>query len=84
MAYNPLWKFLALLLLAALGLMGCAGLSQDISQEIKQDRLEARQKMAEAEKNYESHKNFGYSSENSDNWNATDWSLWMDMHGGGR
>ena len=66
----------------ALGLTGCARFNQDISQEIKQDRLEARQKMEQAEKSYEKREYLGLTSKDSEKWNSTDWSLWMDTHGG--
>ncbi len=82
MAHNSLWKFLGFLLMLALGLTGCAGFNQDISQEIKQDRSEARQKMAQAEKSYEKREYLGLTSKDSEKWNSTDWSLWMDTHGG--
>jgi hypothetical protein len=83
MTGGALGKFVLGILLLTLPLLACAGISQDISQEIKDDRREAREQMAEAEKNYESHQYFGLTSEKSDQWNATDWSLWMDTHGGG-
>jgi hypothetical protein len=83
MPHNLLGKILGFLLLA-LSLLGCAGISQDISQEIKDDRRAAREKMAEAEKSYESRRYFGLTSDKSEEWNSTDWTLWMDMHGGGR
>ena len=81
LAPNQLWKFPACLLLT-LGLAGCAGLNQDISQEIRQDRLEARQKMAQNEKSYEKREYEGLTSRDSSSWNGTDWTLWMDAHGG--
>jgi hypothetical protein len=84
MSRNSFGKFFAVSLFLALALTGCAGLSQDISQEIKDDRREAREAMATADKNYKSHEYFSQISENSDRWNNTDWSLWMDTHGGGR
>jgi len=83
MAHNPLEKFLGFILLTLL-LMGCSGMAQDIKQEIKDDRREAKEKMEQAEKSYEQHKYFGLSSTDSDKWNSTDWTLWMDAHGGGR
>jgi hypothetical protein len=76
------WIFLFFLLLLALSPLGCAGLTQDISQEIKQDKLEARQEMEQREKAYEKREYFGLTSKDSDKWNSTDWSLWMDTHGG--
>jgi hypothetical protein len=82
MAHNSLWKFLGFPLMLALGLTGCARFNQDISQEIKQDRLEARQKMEQAEKSYEKREYLGLTSKDSEKWNSTDWSLWMDTHGG--
>jgi hypothetical protein len=36
-----------------------------------------------AEHRYEKHQYLGLSSENPQNWNATDWSLWMNSQGGG-
>lgn len=84
MVQNPLWKFLVLLLPLACGLTGCAGLSQDISQEIKQDKLEAKQQLEQAEKTYKKNEYLGLTSEDSEKWNSTDWSLWMDTQGGGR
>lgn len=77
-------KFLGLILLLALGLTGCAGLSQDIQQEIRDDSREARQKMAERQESYKQNEYYGFTSKDSDKWNSTDWSLWMDTHGGGR
>lgn len=75
------WKgwLVALVLL----LMGCAGLAQDVKQEIRDDVREAQQKMAEQEKSYKQNEYLRYTSDNSDNWNGTDWSLWMDSQGGG-
>ncbi len=83
MPHNLLAKFLGFLLLA-LSLSGCAGGGQDIKQEFKDERRGAQQKMESAEASYEKHEYLGLTSDNSENWNSTDWSLWMDTHGGGR
>jgi hypothetical protein len=77
------WIFLFFLLLA-LSLLGCAGMGQDIKQEIRDESREAKQRMAEAEKSYESRRYLGLTSDKSEEWNSTDWSLWMDSQGGGR
>ncbi len=80
---NLKWKLSGLLLSLAFALLSCAGLGTDIGQEIKQDRLEARQKMEQAEASYHHRASFGLTSEDPDHWNSTDWTLWMDSQGGG-
>lgn len=79
-----LWKSLGVILLLTGSLLGCAGSMQDISQEIYDDRRGAKQKLAEIDKAYEQQEYFGLSSKDSEKWNSTDWSMWMDAHGGGR
>jgi hypothetical protein len=82
MAHNPLWKFFGFFPMLALGLTGCAGLNQDISQEIKQDKIEVRQQLEQRENAYEKREYLGLTSKDSENWNSTDWSMWMNAHGG--
>ena len=77
------WIF-PLLLLLALALTGCAVTSQDIRQEIQDESRGTRERMEQAEKYYEKREYLGLTSDKSENWNSTDWSLWMDTHGGGR
>lgn len=74
-----LWKFAVLILPLALALPGCAGMSQ----EIREDRRDLRRTMEQGESSYEKREYFGF-PDNKEDWNATDWSLWMDTHGGGR
>jgi len=83
MPHNLLGKFLSFLLLA-LPLLGCAGGLQDIKQEIRDESRAAKQSLAQTEQTYESRRYFGFTSDKSEEWNSTDWSLWMDTHGGGR
>ncbi len=83
MPHNLLAKFLGFLLLA-LSLSGCTVTSQDLRQEIQDERRGARETMEKAEKSYEKREYLGLTSDKSENWNSTDWSLWMDTHGGGR
>ena len=71
-------------LLIALSLSGCAVTGQDLRQEIQDESRGTREKMEQAEKSYEGRRYFGLTSDNSEEWNSTDWSLWMDNHGGGR
>ena len=78
------WIFLFFLLLLALSLPGCAVTGQDLRQEIQDESRGTRERMEQAEKSYESRKYFGLTSDKSEEWNSTDWSLWMDTHGGGR
>jgi hypothetical protein len=82
MPHNLLCKFLCFLLLA-LPLTGCAVTSQDLRQEIQDERRGTREKMEQAEKSYESRRYLGLTSDKSEEWNSTDWTLWMDTHGGG-
>ncbi len=77
-------KFLGLILLATLVLPGCGVTTQDLRQEIQDTRAGTMEKMAEAEKSYEGRRYFGFTSEKSEEWNSTDWGMWMDTHGGGR
>ncbi len=83
MTDNFFGKFLGFLLLV-LSLSGCAGTGQDLRQELRDENSGIREKMAQAEKSYESRKYIGLTSEDSSKWNPTDWSMWMDAHGGGR
>jgi hypothetical protein len=83
MPHNLLGKFLSFLLLA-LPLLGCAVTGQDLRQEIQDESRGTGQRMEQAEKSYESRRYLGLTSDKSEEWNATDWSLWMDTHGGGR
>ena len=82
MPHNLLGKFLGFLLLA-LSLPGCALTGQDLRQEIQDERRGTRERMEQAEKSYESRRYFGLTSDKSEEWNSTDWTLWMDTHGGG-
>jgi outer membrane biogenesis lipoprotein LolB len=77
------WKFPVSLLLTALLLGGCGVTSQDLKQEYQDDVRGTREKWDRLEKSYESHQYFGYSSPDANQWNTTDWTLWMDTHGGG-
>ncbi len=78
---NPvhLWKISLLILPLALALAGCAGMSQEIAE----DRRDVRRAPEQRESYYEKHEYFGLPAQERD-WNSTDWSLWMDTHGGGR
>ena len=76
------WIFPFLLLLA-LPLSGCAVTGQDLRQEIQDESRGTRERMEQAEKSYESRRYFGLTSDKSEEWNSTDWTLWMDTHGGG-
>jgi hypothetical protein len=78
------WKFLSLTLLLTLSLFGCGITTQDLKQEIQDDIRGTREKMSQGEKTYESNKYLGLTSTDSDKWNSTDWTMWMDTHGGGR
>ena len=84
MGHNPLWRYLGVSVLLILSLLGCAGTMQDVRQEIQDDRRAAKQKMAQTEKAYEKNEYLGFTSKDSEKWNATDWSMWMDANGGGR
>ena len=83
MPRNMLCKFLGFLLLA-LSLSGCAVNSQDLRQEIQGESRGTRKTMEQAEKSYEKREYLGLTSDKSEEWNSTDWSLWVDTHGGGR
>jgi hypothetical protein len=76
------WKFLSLALLLALPLLGCGVTTQDFKQEIQDDIRGSEEKMAQGIEKYEKTKYFGLTTNDSDKWNSTDWSLWMDKHGG--
>ncbi len=84
MAKTPLWRFLVFLVLLALTLLGCGVTPQELRQEIQDESRGARENMARGEKTYEKREYLGITSKDSDNWNSTDWSMWMDTHGGGR
>jgi outer membrane biogenesis lipoprotein LolB len=79
---NFFWKFPLFLLLAAL-LGGCGVTGSDLRQEAQDDLRGTKEKWSRMEKSYESHQYFGYSSQNPDEWNTTDWTLYMDSQGGG-
>lgn len=82
MAHNPLWKFLGFLLLLVLTLPGCGVSTQELRQEIRDESRGTIEQMTRGEKSYEKREYLGLTSKDSENWNSTDWSLWMDMHGG--
>ena len=82
MAQSILWKFLGFFMLPALALLGCAVTGQDIRQEFQDESRGTREKMEQAEKSYEKREYLGLTSRDSDKWNSTDWSMWMDTHGG--
>ncbi len=77
-------KFWGLPLILAVGLTGCAGGGQEIRQEIAQDRLDIRRQIEQQNAAYQKREDIGFSSSDSNNWNSTDWSMWMDTRGGGR
>ena len=77
------WIFPFLLLLA-LSLPACGVSMQDIKQEIQDDTRSTMEQMRRNEASYEKREYLGLTSDKSENWNSTDWSLWMDTHGGGR
>jgi hypothetical protein len=79
MTLSHLWKIPVSILLLALLLPGCAGMTQ----EIREDRRDVWRTMEQGESSYEKREYFGLPAKQED-WNATDWSLWMDSHGGGR
>ena len=83
MSPNFFWKSMGFLLLAAL-LWGCGVTSQDLRQEAQDDLRGTREKLSQAEKSYEKNEYLGLTSKDPNNWNSTDWSLWMDLQGGGR
>jgi outer membrane biogenesis lipoprotein LolB len=76
------WKFPGYLLLAALLLGGCGVTGPDLRQEVQDEARGTREHMSPLEKSYESHKYFGYSSQDPGQWNPTDWNLYMDSQGG--
>ena len=78
------WKSFAFILVLALPLQGCGVTSQDLRQEAQDEMSGTREKMSQAEKSYEKHEYLGLTSQDPDKWNSTDWSLWMDLQGGGR
>ncbi len=78
------WKLLGVTLVLVLTLPGCGVTAQDLKQELQDDRRSTEKAMAQGEKTYEKNEYLGLTSDNSENWNSTDWSLWMDTHGGGR
>ena len=82
MSYNLRGKLLGFLLLA-LSLPSCAVTSQDLRQEIQDESRGTRERMEQAEKSYKNREYLGFTSKDSENWNSTDWSLWMDTHGAG-
>ena len=77
------WIFPFLLLLT-LFLPACGVSLQDIKQEIQDDTRSTMEQMRRNEASYEKREYLGFTSDKSENWNSTDWSLWMDTHGGGR
>ncbi|HEY9073323.1 MAG TPA: hypothetical protein VIN67_04240 [Desulfobaccales bacterium] len=77
------WKFLGFFLLAVL-LWGCGVSSQDLRQEVRDDRRGVREKMSQTEKSYEKNEYYGLSSQDPNHWNPTDWQSLMDSQGGGR
>ncbi len=84
MTCNLLWKFLGVAPLLVLTLLGCAGSMANLKQEISDDRRTIRQNVAEREYYYEKRQYLGFSSDKPEDWNSTDWSLWVDTQGGGR
>jgi hypothetical protein len=80
---NLLGKFLGFSVLALI-LSGCGVTGPDLRQEIQDERRGTREQMEQAEKSYEGHRYLGLTSDKSEEWNSTDWSLWMDTQGGGR
>ncbi len=79
MTFSLLGKISVVILPLALALPGCAGMTQEIGE----DRQDIRRTLEQGEASYEKREYFGY-PDKQENWNATDWSLWMDTHGGGR
>jgi hypothetical protein len=68
MKSTKLARKLGSLLVLSLALVGCAGTPPFLEK---------------AGAAYEQHDKIGFSSGSPEKWNATDWSLWMDMQGGG-
>jgi hypothetical protein len=81
MAPNCFWKFLGFLLFTAL-LGGCGVTSQDLRQEVQDDLRGTREKMSQTEKIYEKNESYGLNPKDANNWNPTDWSIWVDSQGG--
>jgi hypothetical protein len=77
------WKFPSFVFLAGLFLAGCGVTGQDLRQEVQDQMAGNRARMSRLEKSYESHEYFGYSSQNPDEWNTTDLTLWADTQGAG-
>ena len=82
MTHNPLCKFLGFLLLLGFTLPGCGVTTQELRQELEDERRGNLEKMKESEKTYQNREYLGLTAKDSENWNSTDWSLWMDTHGG--
>lgn len=81
MVHNSLWKLLDFLLLLALTLPDCGVTTQELRQEIQDENRGTLEKMSRGETTYEKREYLGLTSKDSENWNSTDWSLWMDAHG---
>jgi Tfp pilus assembly protein PilP len=81
---SSFWKFPGFILLSVLLLGGCGVTNQDLRQEVHDDMRGTKERISRMDKSYESHKYFGYSSQDPDQWNTTDWTLYMDSQGGGR
>ncbi len=77
------WKFPGFLCLAALLLGGCGVTGPDLRQEVQDDMRGTREQISRMEKGYERNEYFGYSSPDPSQWNTTDRTLWMELHGGG-
>jgi hypothetical protein len=77
------WKFLGFLLLAGHLIGGCGVTGSDLRQEAQDEMRGTREQISRMEKSYESDEYFGYSSPDPDQWNPTDLTRWMDLHGGG-
>ncbi len=82
MTHNPCRKLPGLLLLLALAWPGCGLSNQELRNELQDDRRSAMENLARGEKSYEQREYFGLTSRDSEHWNSTDWSLWMDSQGG--
>lgn len=78
MPLNLLVKFLGFLLLLVLALLGCGVTTQDLKQEIQDER---RGTLERGEKSFEKREYLGLTSKDSEKWDSTDWSLWMDIQG---
>jgi hypothetical protein len=77
------WKFPGFLLLAALLLGGCGVTGPGLRQEVQGDLRSTREGISQVEKSYDSNEYFGYSSPDPDQWNTTDLTRWVELHGGG-